>query len=130
MEELNVKTSKLFRQAGLLALIAVMTGCTMKFGVAFPNDRFAYPNSNIEPLGKVHAEVSKWSAFTPVIADKEMYESLRGQAAQQKGGDMIVNGKFQTEILMIPLMYINFFRTTVTLDGTAAKQTIGRQELH
>ena len=125
-----MKISKLFRQAGLLILIVIMTGCTMKFGVTFPNDRFAYPNSNIEPLGKIHAEVEKWSVVFPVVADKERYESLRGQAAKQKGGDMIVNGRFQTEVLMIPLYMINVFRTTVTLDGTAAKQTIGRQELH
>lgn len=124
-----MKISKLFRQAGLLAFIIVMTGCTVKFGVPFTNDRFAYPNSNIEPLGKVHAEFEQWSVVFPVAADKEMYESLRVQAAKQKGGDMIVNGRFQTEVLRIPLFVLNVFRTTVTLDGTAAKQTIGRQEL-
>ncbi len=113
----------------LLILIVALTGCTMKFGMMIPNDRFAYPNSNVEPLGRVTATVSKGSWFTPQMADKQMYEELKSQALKQKGGDMIIDAKLTTKITMYPLLYFYYFNTELSIDGTAAKQTIGRQEL-
>lgn len=91
------------------------------------NDKFAYPNSNVEPLGKVSSSMSEWSFMAPTIVDKRIYEKLKAEAVQQKGGDMIINAKLTTKVLMIPVIPI--LRTDVTLEGTAAKQTIGRQEL-
>lgn len=124
-----MKIESLSCHAALLVLIVALTGCTMKVGSMIPNDRFAYPNSNVEPLGKVQASVSKWSVVVPITPTKELFEELRAEAAKQKGGDMIINAKMTTDTLMIPLYVLYIYRTEVTLEGTAAKQTIGRQEL-
>jgi len=114
----------------LIFLIIVFSACTIQnAGYLVPNDRFAFPNSNVVPLGRVEASASKWSIFVPSIMYGEDLKKLREEALKQKGGDIIINGKTVTKIKIVSLLYINFFKTETTISGTAAKMTIGRQEL-
>ncbi|MBM3301668.1 MAG: hypothetical protein FJY85_17180 [Deltaproteobacteria bacterium] len=124
-----IKMTMLVRHILVIGLVASATGCTSKFGMLMTNDRFAYPNANIEPLGRVTATVSKSTWFAPAMVDKQMYDEVRRQALQQKGGDMILDAKLTTTITMFPIPIINYWVTKLTVDGTAAKQTLGRQEL-
>ncbi len=45
--------------AGIALVLVGATGCSYTAGNFNPNSQFAYPNSNIETLGPVQAEVHK-----------------------------------------------------------------------
>lgn len=126
-----VRMTMLLRGLVATGSVIAMVGCTAKFGMMMDSDRFAYPNSNIEPLGRVNATVSSFNFFVCKKVDKEMYHEARYKALQQKGGDMILNAKFTTAVTVYPIVppIIAPCLTELTVDGTAAKQTIGRQEL-
>jgi len=114
-----------------LAIVAVLftsTGCTMKIGMFQPNSNFAYPNSNVEPLGRVTGSASKWGIFSASIIDKDMLDTAYSNALKQKGGDLLINYKITSETTLYPI-FIPFFKTELKVDGTAAKMTVGKQEL-
>ena len=113
----------------MLGLIATSFGCTIKTGAFVPNSRFAYPNSNVEPLGRVTGSASRTSIFTANIIDKEMLDEAYGNALKQKGGDFLINFKLTVETTMIPIPILTIFITELKVDGTAVKMTVGRQEL-
>lgn len=115
--------------AALLISIVVTTslGCTMKMGMFIPNSKFAYPNSNIEPLGNVMGSASKWGFLAAPPIDQEMLDTSMNNALKQKGGDLLINMKMSAEVLMIPVIPI--YRTELVVQGTAAKMTVGKQEL-
>ena len=110
----------------LLVLTSFMVGCSHTIGDFIPNSHFAYPNSNVEPLGQVTAEVSKTRFLITKAVDKDFIEEVMNAALKEKGGDVLLNYKMTTTTTAYP-----FFITTTTLrlDGTAAKMTIGRKEL-
>lgn len=123
---------RLRRSMGYLVLglmLVVSVGCTMKMGMLQPNSHFAYPNSNVEPLGRVTGSASKTRVFSAAVVDKEMIDVAYADALKQKGGDLLINYKASTNTTMIPLPFIPIFITEYTVDGTAAKMTVGRQEL-
>lgn len=127
-----MRITALIRGVVVMSFIVTAMGCSSKFGMMMPSDRFAYPNSNIEPLGRVNATVSSLNLFVCKKVDKEMYHEARHKALQQHGGDMILNAKFTTTVTVYPIVppIIAPCLTELTVDGTAAKQTIGRQELN
>ena len=115
----------------VILMAAISAGCTIKFSELRPNSHFAYPNSNVEPLGAVSAETSRTTVFVASTITKEMMDEVITKALKQKGADMLLNYKLTTEVTMYPLVVlpISIFTTTLRLEGTAAKQTIGKQEL-
>lgn len=116
---------------GLLMLFLAISlfGCTMKMVQYEPNSHFAFPNSNVVPLGQVSA-VSKGRVgiFSAKMVDKEMLDEVMNKALKAKGGDMLINYKLTTEVTIIPVG-VTICITKVRVDGTACKMTVGRQEL-
>ena len=110
----------------MLAMISSNLGCFMKMGGVIPNSKFAYPNSNVETLGAVSGESSRWRFLVARSVDQEMIDEAMTNALKAKGGDLLVNGKMTSEVFF-PVLPI--FKTTLTVSGTAAKMTVGRQEL-
>lgn len=122
---------KVFKRLGCGILVLFFTfaflGCSMKLGSFEPNSHFAFPNSNVTPLGQVSAEVSRTSFFIAKVVDKEMLDEVLNKALKEKGGDVLINYKLTTTVTTFPIIPIII--TSIRVDGTACKMTIGRQEL-
>src|SRR3989344_602584 len=90
--------------AGLAVVLFISTliGCSMKFGMFLPNTKYAYPNSNVEPLGHVEGSSTRLGFFGAPPVSKEMLDEAVNDALKQKGGDMLINIKMQSETLIIP----------------------------
>lgn len=126
-------SNQLKKKLGLLGVLAVLVscaaGCTAGSGFSLrPQSHFDYPNSNVVPLGRVQAEVSKTSLFFPQVLDADLQEEVIHKALKQKGGDILLDYVLKTEITMVPLVFLNFFTTTYKVDGTAARMKIGKRE--
>jgi len=106
------------------------TGCSMKFGAMSEKSHFAFPNSNVKPLGQVSAELSKTSFIVPPDLGAEDVRNLLDKALKQKvGADLIINYKVDTKITVIPIPIFTFYTLTMTLSGTAASMETGEKEL-
>ncbi len=112
-------------------LVATLSGCTIKVSSLQPNTHFAYPSGNVAPLGQVSAETSRTRVFSAATVDQEMMDEVITKALKEKGGDLLINAKISTSVTMYPLIVlpISIFTTTLRVDATAAKQTVGKQEL-
>lgn len=111
----------------VVLLISASLGCSMKFGMFIPNTKYAYPNSNVQALGHVEGSSTRLGFFGAPPVSKEMLDEAVNNALQKKGGDMLINIKMQSNTLLIPPIPVGW--TTLTVSGTAAKMTIGKQEL-
>jgi len=122
---------KMFEKSGykifIILIVSVFFGCTTKIGQFRPNSHFAFPNSNVKPLGHVSAQISRTDFLFPKPVDKEMIDEVISKALKQKGGDLLINYKLSTDVTWIP--YIPIYFTKVRVSGTACEMTIGRQYL-
>ena len=110
----------------LVAIIVFNSGCTTKYGQFVPNSQFVYPNSNVTSLGPTKASKSKTTFF---IAPRWKVEDTKGTyqnaCAQVPGANALVDYKEDTSFTSIL-----FFNTiTYTLEGTAVKMEVGKQQL-
>ncbi|MCK4468036.1 MAG: hypothetical protein KAU60_06760 [Desulfobacterales bacterium] len=122
------RRDKIFIYSIALLILAVsLSGCSFKMGDYIPNSHFAFPNSNVEPLGHVSAEVSRTGFFNAALVDKELIKEVMDQALKQKGGDILINYKMDTTVSSWVILPI--YTTTLHVEGTACKMTVGRQEL-
>lgn len=121
----TLKVSILAMTVGMVFLMTM--ACSMKYGQFIPSTKFAYPNSNVEPLGHVEGASTSLGFFGAPPVSKEMMDEAMNNALQQKGADMLIDFKMQSQTLTIPPLPIGW--TTLTVSGTAAKTTIGKQEL-
>jgi len=111
---------------GFAAITALQAGCSMTVGTFQPNTHFAYPNSNVQPLGHVSATLKEGSFFVPPELNKEKVEKLLSDAlAQKPGADMVVNYRLDTKYTMFPFYTVQ----TLTLDGTAVSMKVGEQNI-
>lgn len=124
------KTSNRIRSFAAAVLALGLSGCTvMHTTVPIAQSHFSYPNSNVSPIG--HAVGTATSGgLVPVMMDPDLEEKAIAQAIASKGGDMLVDYKMSTKVTMIPLMFIMIYTTTVKVEGTVAKMTIGKQKLY
>lgn len=115
----------------LVLLLGSLSGCTIKMSQLEPNTHFAYPNADVTPLGRVAAETSRTAVFSAAVVTQEMMDEVITKALKEKGGDLLIDSKISTTVTMYPLIVlpIAIFTTTLKVEGTAAKQTIGRQQL-
>jgi len=111
----------------VVALAITLTGCTHSIGFFLPNSKFVYPNSNVEPLGNVYATESWTGLFFPQPLGVEEINYVMNTALRQKGADLLINYKMTVSVTTFPIIPI--YITDLTVMGTAAKMTIGRQEL-
>jgi hypothetical protein len=110
----------------LVALALSQIGCSTTHGAFEPTAHFAYPNSNVQPMGHVSAIVKEGMFLIPPTLNKEKVLKLMSDAlAQQPGADAIINYRLDTTYTMYPFYYVQ----TVKLEGSAAKMQVGEQEL-
>lgn len=120
---MNLLTRKVLLRMMVLATVA---GCSTTIGEFGPNTHFPYPNSNVEPLGHVSTEVSRTRWFSNFV-DQQMLDEALTKAVKQKGADALVDYKLSVTTTIFPLLPIS--TTTLRIDGTAVKMTVGKQEL-
>ncbi len=109
----------------------MLTGCAVGGTARLkPNSHFAYPNSNIKALGPVKGEASTLSIMMPTILTGAMMEEAYKSALASSGGDMIIDAVEVSTTRLIPLLYINLYYSTFTVEGTAAKMDLGQQKLN
>ncbi|MFA6316733.1 MAG: hypothetical protein WC943_04885 [Elusimicrobiota bacterium] len=126
-----MKKANIFVALAAGALVSLAgTGCTV-IHTSFPvaQSHFDYPNSNVTPLGHVKGTATA-SGLMPTLQDADMEEKAIAAALAQKGGDILVDYHMTTDVKMIPLLVINLYVTTLTVEGTAVKMEIGKQVLH
>ena len=125
--------SKTVRTASLLASLLVLGGCTIASSVRLaPQSHFVHPNSNVKALGPVRSSAMSQIGLVPQgMRTSEMDSILYNKAlAQERDADMIIDYVMTSRLLLIPLLYLNFYMTMYELEGTAAKAEVGKQVLH
>ncbi len=111
---------------GVLIISFMQAGCSTTRGTFEPTTHFAYPNSNVQPMGHISATVSEGSFLIPPTLDKEKVLKLMNDAlAQQPGADAVVNYRLDTTYTG----YLIYYVQTVKLEGTAVKMQVGEQDL-
>ena len=120
------------KAVGLLVLTLMLSGCTQSFYLGKkPQSNFAYPNSNVAPLQRVSGKASKTKIFYPptvdaIIEREAIEDALRGAS----GADLLINYQVYAKLTLVPLLYINIYTLTVTVEGTAATADLGYQLLN
>ena len=110
----------------LWVVLLVGSGCTVASGAfVHGQSHYAFPNSNVVPLGNATGEASKVSLFMPVIADGKMVQDAVQRAMRAKGGDLMIDYVEEQRTTAFLFLYV----TTVTIRGTAAKMEVGVQGL-
>ena len=112
----------------LILILAMSAGCSTTSVNFRTESNFAYPNSNVTPLGTVRGGSSITCAFgMPAGVTAAMKEEAVKNALQQKQGDLLVNYlEFSTitNLVVVPL-----FCSSYSVEGVAAKMQIGTQKL-
>lgn len=123
------KRQRTVLSAAFLPLLALMSGCTM-IHMSYPvaQSHFQYPNSNVTPMGHTSGSATT-VGFMPAIQDADMEEKAINMALAKTGGDLLIDYHLTTDVKLIPLMFIQLYATTVTVEGTSAKMEIGKQLL-
>ena len=119
-------------------LLLLALSVTALFGCAGPSiyqpfnqTHFAYPNSNVIPLG--HARGSASKSYINLLVYQQMpdfggtalFEEAATRALSGSGGDLIIDGTYQVSSTIYPLVTV----VNATVDGTAAKMEIGKRKL-
>ena len=116
----------------LIGLVALMlSGCTQTFVTQLaPQSHFAYPNSNVYPLGHVSGQFSKTSiGLMPDVSMSSSfeYEAIANALEQKPGADLLLNAMHFVDITTFPIPLIS--TVTYRVEGSAAKMTTGHQTL-
>jgi hypothetical protein len=118
----------------LMSAIAtlMLSSCTQKFYLRSAQAQFTYPNSNVVPTGqKVTGKVSKIKLFLPPSITSELEgQAVNAALRQSNGADILINVDKFWNVTMIPLYIINLYVATYTVEGEAAKMTLGKQDLN
>lgn len=114
----------------LLALALLVTGCTVATGtIPVANSHFAYPNSNVIPLGEGKGEATEASFFyLGGFMDPALMEEAVQAAIKTKGGDLLIDYDLYFRLIYIPFIF-PIYVTTWGAEGTVAKMEIGKQKL-
>lgn len=117
-----------FRWLFVLVAVALETNCTFMREVQIvPQSHFTPPNANVEPIGTVAGQASG-SGLLPNFS-VDLIEQAYNDALKKKGGDLLINIKLNRSVSYFTLLLFNIYTTTVTVDATAAKMTVGRQQI-
>jgi hypothetical protein len=112
----------------LAANFMLITSCSMKVGDFQEKTHFAFPNSNVTPLGNVQSSMKKTNfLFPPSLTADDIRKLMDDALTQEAGADLIVNYSIDTEItswLILPI-----YSMEITLSGEAASMEVGMQEL-
>ncbi len=116
---------------GLATIAVLQAGCSMTRGTFEPSTHFAYPNSNVQPLGHVSGIVKEGSFIIPPELTKEKALKLISDTlAQKPGADMVVNYRLDTTYTVYPFYSLPLYIVQeIKLEGTAVKMQVGEQEI-
>lgn len=115
-------------------MACALSGCTAgRMYEIGPETHFVYPNSNVRMLGPVSYTYKSPVSFgipKTLMTGKEDLEFYNAALAQIPGSNLIADYVRVTEFKYF-MIYppIIFYWTQFTLQGTAAKMTVGDQEL-
>lgn len=125
---------RLLTRGGLAALAAcspALVGCVNINGSQQTHSNFVYPNSNVVKLGPTKASASRASIiFPPGFSAKRIKQVHEEALAKVQGANVILDYKQDTVFTMIPIPYIPIFFLNYSVEGTAARQTVGMKTLH
>ncbi|MFZ9503971.1 MAG: hypothetical protein ACO263_05305 [Cyclobacteriaceae bacterium] len=117
----------------LVVFAALLSSCTQTLYMGrIPQTHFTFPNSNVEPLNKVTGESNtRIRIFMPPTAPTStiINEAYTSALMKAPGSDAIINGNAYYVITQVPLMFLNIYIHKMKIDGTAAKQEVGKQIL-
>ena len=102
--------------------LAACTGASVY--APMPQSAFAYPNSDLSPLGHVRASSTRTYISPFQILDipgAAMQREAYLKALQGSGGDIIIDGDFTVRTTLIPLLFVTIINAEGTVEGTAAK---------
>lgn len=110
-----------------LFFVVMLSACSTKMGATGEKSHFAFPNSNVVPLGKVAVEKSRWGFIIPPTIDADdIKEAINEALAQKPGADILINYKTDVKYTTV---FPQLYHLTYTLEGTAADMQVGEQEL-
>jgi hypothetical protein len=118
----------------LLLIVAafISASCTQTFYIGkFPQSHFTYPNANVIPLTKVSGKSeTKVKIFLPPSVTSSIMDQAYSDALRKaSGADLMINVDAYHKVTQIPLWFINLYISRYLVDGTAAKQEVGKQKL-
>ena len=109
---------------GIIGLF--ISSCTTVAYDLHAQSHYAYPNSNIIPLGEAVGQASQTTFFTPPQLSGAVERQAVAAALQTKpGADLLLN--YVSEAKLITVWFIFIFDYTV--HGTAAKMEVGGKPL-
>ncbi len=116
---------------GLITLASLQVGCSMTRGTFQPNTHFAYPNSNVRPLGHIVANTKEGSfIIAPELTKEKALKLVNDALAQKPGADMIVNYRLDTTYTVYPFYGLPLYIVQdIKIEGTAAKMDVGEQAI-
>jgi len=114
----------------VVSFFLIIAGCSTKMGGYAEKTHFAYPNSNVKPLGAVDSTLSKTTFIIPPTISADDVRTLIGDALKKKpGADLIINYSTDTKLTIIPIPIFSIYTMEMTLSGTAVSMEVGRKEL-
>jgi len=106
---------------------SALSGCTLGSSSQSPISHFAFPSSNIIPIGPAHGQVSKLCGILFVTwssPDSDDLDEATRQALESTNGDLLINIRTDSKVFTIP-MIVSVCTTKVR--GTSCKTEVGRQ---
>ncbi|MBS2017708.1 MAG: hypothetical protein JST00_32820 [Deltaproteobacteria bacterium] len=109
--------------------VTLLSGCTLGSSSQSPQSHFAYPNSNVIPMGEArgsHSRLCGLLIFNWGAPDGDDQEAATKEALERANADILINVRTDSAQQIIPML-INICKVSVR--GTAAKMEVGRQQL-
>lgn len=125
---MNIGDWSVWARVVVWALGLAATGCAIGSSSQSPQSHFAFPNSNVIPLGQAQGKVSKLCGILIVQWDfpnADMQEQATQQALQKANADSLINVRTDSDTFNAFL----FSMCSVSVRGTAARMEVGRQVL-
>ena len=93
-----------------------------------PQSHFDYPNRNVTAIAPVRAMVNGHSGMGLALPTAEDHAKVYQAALQQVAGATLITDYAKT-VKIYQLPFVPWSWNTLEIEGTAAKMTIGKQEL-
>lgn len=118
---------KIARCTLVMLSMFLLTSCAQTYFTGFKTEsNFAYPNSNVVPVGLAKGDSGLKCGFTPPFVNSSMQSAAVTNALQQRSGDILINYLEFVTYYQLPIVSCIKY----SVEGTAAKMTIGSQKLH
>lgn len=110
----------------LFAGASLLSSCSITQGSVVPTSHYVYPNSNVTPLGRTYSEVKKFGFLFPPRFRARDLDRLYGDAmSRHQGSDILIDSKVDSRNTFVFIFHF----MKVTIEGTAAKMEVGKQDI-